>query len=181
MPSNKTVISRTKNWLSTFIIQHNICPFAKREFERNSIHYEVVASHQLEEQLQALIQACRQLDANSDIETSLLIYPDGLINFDDYLDFLALANALMHKQGYEGVYQLASFHPDYCFEGAEQEDASNFTNRSPYPMLHLIREASLEKVLANFTDPENIPLRNIEYLRQLGVEKIKELLKGPLD
>lgn len=177
MPKNIEIITQTKTWLNSFIIKHTICPFAKREFERNRIHYEVVGSHQLEEQLQALIRACRQLDVNSEIETSLLIFPEGLNDFDDYLDFLALANALMHKQDYEGVYQLASFHPDYCFEGVEQEDASNFTNRSPYPMLHLIREANLEKVLENFPDPENIPLRNIEYLRQLGVEKIKELLK----
>jgi len=176
MPTTDSVISHTKKWLSGFIIEHNICPFAKREYDGDKIHCEVVLSDKLENQLQELIYSCEQLDNNEDIETSLLILPNGLLDFDDYLDFLELSNTLMHKQGYEGVYQLASFHPDYCFEGVDADDASNFTNRSPYPMLHLIREASLEKVLAHYPNPENIPSRNIEYTRELGVAVLQELL-----
>ncbi len=89
---------------------------------------------------------------------------------------MAIANALIEKQGYEGIYQLASFHPDYCFEGVEQDDASNYTNRSPYPMLHLIREASLEKVLAHYPDPEKIPVRNIAYTQEMGQASLQHLL-----
>jgi len=174
------IISHTKSWLSNFIIAHNICPFAKHEFDRGSICYEVVTSGLLEEQLQALIIACEKLDSNPEIETTLAIFPEGLNNFDNYLDFLALANALMQKQGYEGIYQLASFHPDYCFEGVEEQDASNYTNRSPYPTLHLIREASLEKVLANYPNPEKIPQRNIEYTRELGIEALKKIVNGKM-
>ena len=170
-------ITRTKNWLKNVIIAHNICPFAKREFERESIHYELVESENLEEQLQHLISVCNLLDSDNTVETSLLIYPKGLNDFDDYLDFLALANALMEKHGYEGIYQLASFHPDYCFEGAEQDDPSNYTNRAPYPTLHLIREASLEKVLADYPNPEKIPERNIEYTRQLGLETMQKMFE----
>jgi len=178
MSTTNDVISQTKKWLSGFIIEHNICPFAKREYDNDSIHYEVVLSEKLENQLQELIYSCEQLDNNEAIETSLLILPNGLFDFDDFLDFLALSNDLMHQQGYEGVYQLASFHPAYCFEGVDADDASNFTNRSPYPMLHLIREASLEKVLAHYPNPEDIPSRNIEYTRELGSATLQQLLKN---
>jgi hypothetical protein len=180
--NSSDIISHTKNWLSSFIIEHNICPFAKREFDKESIHYEVVINDKLENQLQELIYSCEQLDKETDIEdgleTSLLILANGLSDFDDYLDFLDLANELMHKQGYEGVYQLASFHPSYCFDGVDADDASNFTNRSPYPMLHLIREASLEKVLAHYPNPEDIPTRNIEYTREMGAKSLQILLQG---
>ena len=183
MTSSTEIICHTKCWLSSFIIEHNICPFAKRPFDvgekgdKGGIHYEVVISDKLENQLQELIYSCEQLDRETDIETSLQIMPNGLNDFDDYLDFLDLANELMHKQGYEGVYQLASFHPDYCFDGVEANDASNYTNRSPYPMLHLIREASLEKALAHYPNPENIPERNIRYTRELGKESLLHLLQ----
>lgn len=181
MTDKSSIITQTKHWINSFIIGHNICPFAKREFDSNHIHYEVVNEPSLENQLQSLMIACEQLDSDNTIETSLLIFPKGLSSFDNYLDFLTLANDLMHKQGYEGLYQLASFHPDYCFaevdEGVDEDDASNYTNRSPYPMLHLIREDSLEKALQNYPNPENIPVRNIEYLRTLGNEKIQEILK----
>ena len=169
-------ISQTKNWLNTFIIKHTICPFAKREYDRDSIHYELITSEAIEDQLQALIQSCAALENNSEIETSLLIYPKGLNDFDDYLDFLAIASDLLDKQGYEGIFQLASFHPDYCFDGVDSDDASNYTNRSPYPTLHIIREASLERVLENYPDPESIPQRNIEYTRELGIDVLKKIL-----
>ncbi len=191
MNSSAKIIEQTQCWISHFIIQHNICPFAKRAFDDNDsggIHYEVVISNKIENQLQELIYSCEQLDRENDldssdsdngnsIETSLLILPNGLSDFDDYLDFLELANDLMHQQGYEGVYQLASFHPDYSFDGVDADDASNYTNRSPYPMLHLIREESLEKVLSQYPNPENIPARNIEYTREKGEEALKLLLQ----
>jgi len=176
MKNPKTEITHTQSWLKDIIIAHNICPFAKREFDKGSIHYELIDSSKIEEQLQALISNCKALDSNEEIETSLLIFPHGLNSFDDYLDFLALANALMEKQGYEGVYQLASFQPNYCFEGVTEDDASNYTNRSPYPTLHLIREVSLEKVLESYPNPEKIPERNIEYTRELGIEKMQKML-----
>ena len=176
MPTQNPVIQQTQKWLSTVIIQHSICPFAKREFDRGSIHYELIESDDLHQQLEQMILCCVQLDNNDDIETSLLIFPKCLTAFDDYLDFIEIANALMHKQDYEGVYQLASFHPDYCFEGSDENDASNYTNRSPYPMLHIIREASLERVLKDYPNPEKIPERNIDYTSKLGIETMKKLL-----
>ena len=176
MQNSHQIISETKQWLHSFVIAHNICPFAKKEDDSNSIHYEVVSQKETEKQLFALIEACKQLDATSDKETTLLIYPHSLATFDAYLDFLDLANQLMQQQGYEGIYQLASFHPEYQFHGSAKNDPSNYTNRSPYPMLHIIREASLEKVLSHYPNPEKIPERNIQYTQELGERYLNALL-----
>ena len=175
--SNKTqVIQQTTNWLTNVIIAHSICPFAKREHENNRIHYEIIESKELQEQLEQLILQCEALDNDSSRETSLLIFPQALSDFEDYLDLVEIGTELMVKQGYEGVYQLASFHPQYRFADSPIDDASNYTNRSPYPMLHILREASIEKALLNYPDPENIPERNIKLTRELGLEQMKKLL-----
>ena len=108
----------------------------------------------------------------------MLIYANAFADFDEYLDFVSLAQGLLEAQNYEGVYQLASFHPNYCFEGATEDDAANYTNRSPYPMLHLLRESSLENALRNYPNPEMIPANNIQLLRQLGLEKMQTTLEA---
>ncbi|MFZ2725259.1 MAG: DUF1415 domain-containing protein [Methylococcaceae bacterium] len=169
-------IDATKTWLSTIIIAHNICPFAKRVFDEQSIHFTVNKSEAIEQLLLNLIAECELLNNDNTIETSLLIYSKALTDFDDYLDFLALAEDLLIEQGYEGIYQLASFHPDYCFEGVSINDASNYTNRSPYPMLHLLRESSLEQAIKHYPNPELIPERNIELTRELGLQTMQALL-----
>lgn len=176
MPDNTAIIDQTKKWLSTVIIAHTLCPFAKREYDNNSIHYEVIEAPDLESQLEQIIIECEALDNVAARETSLLIFPKALADFEDYLDMLELATKLLEKQGYEGVYQLASFHPKYRFEGAAPDDASHYTNRSPYPMLHILREASVEAVLEKFPNPENIPTRNIKLTRDLGLSVMKDLL-----
>ena len=175
--TNKTqIIEQTQKWLSSVIIKHNICPFAKREHDNNRIHYEIIESADLESQLEQLILQCEEMDKDSTRETSLLIFPKALADFEDYLDTLEIATELLNKQGYEGVYQLASFHPNYCFDDADVDDASNYTNRSPYPMLHILREDSIEKALENFPDPENIPQRNIKLTKELGLAQMQKLL-----
>ena len=166
----------TENWLKSVIIHYNICPFAKAVVEKNAVHYCVDESLAMEENLQTLIDEAQRLDSDSGIETTLLIYARAFTGFDDFLDYLELANKLLAMQGYSGMYQLASFHPHYCFEGTNETDAANYTNRSPYPMLHLIREASIEKALAFFPNPENIPIRNIKLTQELGLEKMQTLL-----
>jgi hypothetical protein len=118
------------------------------------------------------------LDKDTDTETVLFIFAEAFRDFNDYLDLLDLANSLLQKQGYESVYQLASFHPYYCFQGVDIDDASHYTNRSPYPMLHIIGEAQLEKVLENYPNPETIPERNITYCQKLGVEALDSILRG---
>jgi len=169
---------QTEQWLKDFIIAYNICPFAAKVVEEKSLYYALDSSNEKINCLQQLIGECQRLDNEDHIETSLIIYTNNFTVFDDFLDYLELANSLLAAQGYEGIYQLASFHPLYCFAETDEEDASNYTNRSPFPMLHLIREASIEKALKSFPNPESIPVRNIELTRSLGLSKLKTLLAG---
>ena len=174
--NDDTVITATRNWVEQIIIGLEFCPFAKREFLNNRVCFQVSCAQNLEDCLHTLIYECQRLDNNPDIETTLLIFPDGMQIFDDFLDLTELANALLTDSGYEGIYQLAHFHPDYCFEGSDDSDPANYTNRSPWPTLHLIREASLEKVLEHYPEPEKIPEKNIERAREMGINKLKALL-----
>ena len=162
----------TRDWVEHFVIAHNICPFARRELMRDSIRFVEVSAERWESALEALVMECRRLDETPAIETTLLVLSPGLENFDDYLDFLGIAEELLIEQGYEGIYQLASFHPDYSFEGEDVEDPANFTNRSPWPMLHVLREAGLERALADYPDPQGIPERNIATMRKLDGEQL---------
>ena len=180
MTDTDAVISHTKAWLSSVIIAHGLCPFAKREFENSRIHYAVIKAQTKEAQLHQLILECLALDNNRERETTLLIFPNGLSDFENYLDMADLAAALLKEQGYEGVYQLASFHPKYIFDGAPSNDAANYTNRSPYPMLHILREASVEQVLNSYPNPEKIPERNIKLTRSLGEQGMKDLLAASI-
>ena len=166
----------THAWLKSVIIEYNICPFAKRELEKHRVYFSISRDTQTEQCLLNLMLECDRLDTDLDIETTLLIYVEAFAEFNDYLDFVEIAENLLIEQGYEGVYQLASFHPDYCFQGSDQDDAANYTNRSPYPMLHLLRETSIEQAVASHPDPENIPQHNIELTRKLGLAKMQTLL-----
>lgn len=174
--TDQQIIAATQAWLNTFVIAYNICPFARREQERNSIRYQVVENNSIEKCLETVIAECEHLDSEPDTETTLLIFAEDFADFEDFLDLLALSEQLLIDQGYEGVYQLASFHPDYCFAQTLEDDPSNYTNRSPYPMLHLIREASIEKAVASHPDPDGIPDRNIALTRQLGLETLRAIL-----
>lgn len=166
----------TKAWLEEIIIGLNFCPFAKKEFVTNTIDYQVCDAVKIVDALEFMIKACEQLTQKPAIETSLIIFKQGFVNFEQYLDLLDYANDLLADCGYEGVYQVASFHPQYCFEGENIDDAANYTNRSPYPMLHLLREDSLEKVLSIYPNPENIPENNINIARNKGDVFFKEKL-----
>ncbi|MCQ8103809.1 DUF1415 domain-containing protein [Methylomonas sp. SURF-2] len=179
MISDQQIIDATRQWLNTFIIALNICPFARREQQRDSIRYRVARAEGTETTLETLIEECRFLDEHPETETTLLILPNGFADFDDYLDMLDIAERLLQAQHYEGTYQIASFHPAYCFEMAselEQDDPANYTNRSPYPMLHIIRESSIDRAVRSYPDPENIPARNIQLTRELGLQKLQALL-----
>ena len=173
----EVVINQTRFWVKTVIIESNFCPFAKRELERKRIRFSVSEQTQIEYILEELINECIYLDGNEDVETTLLVLPLALADFEQYLDMLDLAEQLLIDQGYEGTYQLASFHPQYRFAQSDSDDAANYTNRSPYPMLHLLREASLERALSNYPDPENIPMRNIEHARKSGLDVMKSRLE----
>lgn len=175
------IIAQTKKWINSVIIQHNYCPFAKREVEKETVRYQVVHETEFNSLLKKVIDECIWLDQNAETKTTLIILPSNLNDFKLFLDTLLLAEDLLVSEGYEGIYQIASFHPNYCFQGAEVDDAANFTNRSPYPMFHLLREASVEKAIKNHPDADAIPERNIEYAREQGLAKMEELLKQSMD
>lgn len=168
-------IAETKKWLESVVIAHNICPFAKRVFDEGRIHFQIENATEVEICLENLLDECARLDENDAIETTLIIYPKAFADFDEYLDFVEIAGALLETEDYEGIYQLASFHPTYCFEGSNEKDAANYTNRSPYPMLHLLREESLDQALAYYPNPETIPENNIKLTRELGLEKMRAM------
>lgn len=169
-------IQQTQAWLQQFVIQYNICPFAKYPHEQQRIHYQMAENDDMEACLMATVLECERLSHNPAIETTLLIFAQGFESFDDFLDLLYTAEELLHAQGYEGIYQLASFHPQYLFAEATADDPANYTNRSPYPMLHIIREASLAVALASYPAPEDIPENNIVRTRQLGITHLRQLL-----
>ncbi len=171
------MITDTNRWIETVVIGHRFCPFANHVYEANGIHYNVVEESQPEAMLHALISECERLDGIQTIETTLMIIPQGVDKFECYLELLELAEQLLIDQGYAGIYQLASFHPCYQFEGVDIDDPSNFTNRSPYPMLHLLREISLERSITDYPDTKAIPERNIKYARALGKEKLADELR----
>lgn len=170
------IISQTKSWLEQTVIGHNFCPFAAHPFKNDRIRYWVLQGKNPEEHLEILVREMEHLQAHPAIETSLLIFPSALSDFYEYLDFLEIAMGLLAEQGFEGIFQIASFHPAYRFEGSDEEDAANFTNRSPYPMLHLLREASVEKAIENHPDPDGIPNRNIAHAQKLGADVFKNIL-----
>ena len=178
MISDQKIIERTERWLRSFVIELNICPFAKREVERGTVRIQVIPTLKRQKALEELIMEMVFLDKNPSTETTLLIFPSLCNDFFQYLDFVELAELLMREQGYEGVYQLATFHPDYCFADSDFNDVANYTNRSPYPMLHLLREDSLDKAIDYYGDTESIPANNIVKLRSLGLKKIEAILAG---
>ncbi len=179
--NDSRIIAQTKEWLNSVIIGHNYCPFAKREVDKGTVRYHIIHETEFNSLLKDVIQECVWLDQNAQTETTLIIFPSNLNDFNLFLDYLVLAEDLLVSQGYEGIYQIASFHPDYCFQGAEVNDPANFTNRSPYPMFHLIREASVELAIEHHPDADSIPERNVEYAREQGLDKMKALLKKCMD
>ena len=178
MTSCEKIVSTTKQWLSDFVIELNLCPFAKREYVTNSIRYTVVESDREIELLNTLHDEITYLIANQEVSTTLLIHPKLLIEFDDYNQFLDLADNLLEQQNWDGEFQIASFHPDYRFAGTADDDAENFTNRSPYPMLHILRENLVEKAVEAYPDIETIPTNNIELMTKLGSKELQTKLRG---
>ena len=163
-------IDATRAWLERVVIGLNLCPFAKAVHAKGQIHYAVchaLSASELLDALDAEIKALLAFDPK-DRDTTLLIAPGVLEEFLDFNDFLHQANRLLKRQRLQGVIQLASFHPCYQFAGVPKEDISNFTNRSPYPMLHLLREDSIDKAVASFPQAGTIYEKNIQTLRALG-------------
>lgn len=170
MKTDEQVLESIRTWLAQVIIGLNFCPFAKREFERNTIRYQISHTLEIKHALSMLLDELALLETSQEIQTTLLIFDSGFSQFDDYLHLVELSNALLEQGGWAGIYQLASFHPAYCFAGEAPEDLSNFTNRAPYPVLHILRESSIDWALRTYPDPESIPLNNMAKARRLGAD-----------
>lgn len=175
MNSKENVIADTIKWISDVVVGCNFCPFAAREIRRNSIDYEVLLSGSVTDCLEALLNAFRKLDLEIEIETLFIIIPGSFSSFGSYLQLVERSEKLLQEEGYEGIYQIASFHPLYLFDGAEADDPANYTNRSPYPMLHLLREKSVTRAIEMYPGTEKIPQKNIEYARARGLAYMKSL------
>ena len=177
VPSHDAAIASTCAWIERAVIGLNLCPFAKSVYVKRQIRY-VVSDAQtpvalldnLEVELRTLVQTDPAV-----VETTLLIHPQALADFLEYNEFLDVAETALKRLGLRGVIQIASFHPQYQFAGTASDDVTNYTNRSPYPMLHLLREASVEQALAAVPEAKDIPQRNIETMRRLGVAGWKAL------
>lgn len=171
------VVAATRAWLERAVIGLNLCPFARAVHAGNQIRY-AVSDAQTPEALLADLGSELQTLAAADpaeVETTLLIHPHVLDDFPDYNDFLDIADAAVEELGLTGTIQVASFHPQYRFADTEPDAIENYSNRSPYPMLHLLREESVERAVAAFPDARRIPERNIDTLRRIGHEGWRRL------
>lgn len=176
-----SIIGPVRHWVETVVVDLNLCPFARRELVRNRVRFFVSEAGTEGQLLVDLRNELALLNNDKTLETTLLIHPGVLRDFLDYNQFLDDVDQLLVQTELDGIFQVASFHPDYQFAGTCPDDVENYTNRSPYPMLHLIREDSLEQAIAGYPDPEQIPERNIEKLESLGLEKMQALLRACYD
>ena len=171
------IVAATRIWLERAVIGLNLCPFASPVHLHNRIRYFVSAAQSPQQLLEDLMAELHGLDMADpeQCETTLLIHPHVLADFADYNDFLGQADDAVAELGLEGVIQVASFHPRYQFEDAGPDDIENYTNRSPYPMLHLLRESSVERAVTSHPDTTTIYKKNIDTLRRLGIEGWRRL------
>ena len=178
MKDKQQIIETTKLWLDRFVIGLNLCPFAKHPFRNDKIRYVVFEGDDLEKLTETLLSEINEMIAvtPSVLETTLIILPSVLDEFEEYLDYLEVAEFILAEVELEGIVQVASFHPDYQFEDTEPTDVENFTNRSPFPMLHILREASIDRALEAFPEVGDIPQNNIETMNRLGITRVKQML-----
>jgi hypothetical protein len=178
MSSEAEPIAATRRWLERAVIGLNLCPFAKGVVVKDQVRYVLSAATTPDALLEELAYELVRLQQTEpeQVDTTLLIHPQVLTDFLDYNDFLDTADAAVEALGLDGEIQVASFHPDYQFADTAYDDVGNCSNRSPYPMLHLLREASVERAVAAFPDPDVIVERNLETLEKLGIEGWRKLL-----
>lgn len=180
MTDSDPVIAQVEKWLQDVVVGLNLCPFARKPLHAGQIRFVVsdaAGEKCTEVLLEELLQEFQVLDrcSEEEVETTLLILPTQLQDFHDYNFFLDDAEWLLKRQGYEGTYQIASFHPHYQFADTQPDDSENLTNRAPYPILHILREASLEEAISKYPDPDSIPTNNIRRMEGLSKKEIQRL------
>lgn len=175
--SEQQIIAATKQWLERAVIGLRLCPFARAVYVSEKIRYVVSACKSSDDLAITLADELTYLAQTdpAECETTLLIHPYALRDFEEYLQFLDFADALIRETALEGVLQIASFHPDYRFEGTSPDDIGNYSNRSPYPMLHLLREESISRAVDEFPGIDEVGARNQKTLRALGHEGWRKL------
>ena len=180
LTATRDPIAETRKWLEQIVIGLNLCPFAKAVYVKDQVRFvlsDATTPEALVEQLAEELVLLRGASPEQ-IDTTLIIHPDVLTDFLDYNDFLDNADAAIEALDLQGILQVASFHPQYQFEGVAADDASNYTNRAPYPILHLLREDSVARAVDAFPDPDVIVERNIQTLDRIGVQGWWRRLRG---
>ncbi len=175
--SHQYIINTTQEWVEKFVIGLNLCPFARHPFRTNKIRYIVFDGDNAEKLTEHLVMEINRLLETSPavLETTLIILPNMLNDFDEYLDYLEVSEFVLTELDLEESVQVASFHPDYQFDGTAPTDVENFTNRSPFPMLHLLREDSIDRAIEAFPEVGDIPGKNIETMNNLGFLNVKRM------
>jgi uncharacterized protein len=179
--SHDAILDATRHWLTRAVIGLNLCPFAKAVHVKRQIRYAISEATDMEgvlTDLEAELRALTEADP-ADIDTTLLIIPYALGEFLDYNDCLFFADRMLRQMRLDGTLQIASFHPHYQFEDTDPDDIENYTNRAPYPILHLLREASIERAVEAFPDAADIYERNIDTLQRLGPEGWRKWMSEP--
>ena len=169
-------INPVKAWVAQLVVAEKLCPFARRPLDAGQVRFVATDAEDEPALVDVLRAEIQHLQENPDIETTLVVHPYALTDFPAYNQFLDQVDALLRREGVEGVFQVASFHPEYQFAGTKPGDAENYSNRSPYPMLHLLREESIAAAVESFEHIEEIPERNIRHLREIGASALAERL-----
>ncbi|MES9963195.1 MAG: DUF1415 domain-containing protein [Candidatus Sedimenticola sp. 20ELBAFRAG] len=177
--NEQQIVAATDKWIREVVVGLNLCPFAEPVVSGERVSYAVSDAETEQGLFKDLLQTLDDFQ-RQDVEsaaTGFLILSKGLKDYSLYNDFLELVDHLLEETGLKGVIQVAGFHPGYLFDGCGEDDPSNYTNRSPFPMFHLIREDDLESAVASHPDPASIPERNIKLLRDMGLEEVRSMLE----
>jgi len=176
-PSHDSIEHRTRHWVETMVVGLDLCPFAPKVIASDELRLQVCAEADMAKVLALVYQEAESaLEAGGDA-TTLIVLPTGYDEFNDYLDLLAMAEELLVLQKLDQQVQIASFHPQYVFEGSDENDPANYSNRSPYPMLHLLQEASVTRAVDHYDQAHLIAEQNIAKLEALGLSGVLERLK----
>ena len=173
--TDQVIVNSVRRWFEKAVLGLNLCPFAAAPYQRGSIKFVLCRARNDQGILTDLYLHLLSMDRDQKIETLIMICPDHLSGFTDYNQFLTLAEHLLGVEGWQGTYQIASFHPDYRFADTKEDDRENWTNRSPFPLLHLIRESSISHLVDRDVRVDQVPLNNVRTLNQLDEEQMEDI------
>ena len=178
--SSHPVLRATQKWIDEVVVGLGFCPFASASIKAGGLRLELCATTEVEDLCRLLVDELvfLQSQKGETYDSTLLVHPNLLSDFAVFNEFLGMCEDILARLSLEGVFQIASFHPRYCFADADENDVGNYTNRSPYPMLHILREASVTEAVADHVDPAGIPQKNIQKLTTLSVAEMEAMLQG---